>query len=141
VVAQTTGSRNGTQHVRRFGIAAALAALVGVSGAARAAEIPTGAKDLELRLDSTFRYNFAYRTDPQDSAIIANPNADDGDRNFDRGVVSNRLDLLAELDLAYRKSYGIRASGAAWFDQRYQTGLGNDSPTTANHLVGSAASD
>lgn len=136
MAAQTKRSRNGTQRVRRIGIAAALVVLVGGSGGARAAEIPTGTEDFELRLDNTLRYNFAYRTDPQDKAIVANPNADDGDRNFDKGIVSNRLDLLSELDLTFKKGYGVRVSGAAWFDQQYQSAFGNDSPATANHLVG-----
>ncbi len=135
MAAQTTRIGNETRRAGRIGIAAMLVALAGASSVASAVELPTGTKDLEVRLDSTYRYNLGYRTDAQDRAILANPNADDGDRNFDKGIVSNRLDVLAELDLAYRKSYGLRVSGAGWFDQQYQTGLDNDSPATANHVV------
>jgi hypothetical protein len=34
---------------------------------------------------------------------------DDGDRNFDHGTVTNRLDILSEFDLIYQK--GLRISG------------------------------
>ena len=136
MAAQTKRSRNGTWRLASIGIAAALVALVHATGEARAAEITTGSDDVQLRLDNTLRYNLAYRTDPQDKAIIANPNVDDGDRNFGKGFVSNRLDLLSELDLTYRGSWGFRVSGAGWFDERYQSGFGgNGSVATSNHLV------
>ncbi|HSV48038.1 MAG TPA: DUF1302 family protein [Ramlibacter sp.] len=43
------------------------------------------------------------------------PNTDDSNRNFKRGLVSNRLDLLSEFDAAY-KGFGVRVSAAAWRD-------------------------
>src|SRR5512138_2010732 len=62
-------------------------------------------EDFTLRWDNTFRYTLSGRTKHQADAILASPNYDDGDRNFDRGIVSNRLDLLTELDAVYKKSF------------------------------------
>ncbi len=135
VAAQTMKSRSKwTQRLKAAWTAAAVAALVGAAGRAGAFEIATGSDDLVLRFDNSLRYNLAYRTDAQNNAILGNPNADDGDRNFDEGIVSNRLDVLSELDLSYGKSYGLRASAATWYDDRYRTRVGNDSTATSNHL-------
>lgn len=97
-------------------------------------EIPTGNKDFELRWDNTFKYNLGYRTSGQDDAILKSANYDDGDRNFDRGIVSNRVDILSEFDLQYKQRYGFRVSGSFWYDQRYRDHLDNESVATSNHL-------
>lgn len=123
---------SGRQQRKTIAIAVAL---LGVCGSAVAFEIPTGSEDVTLRWDNTFRYTLADRVEDQKKAIIGNPNNDDGDRNFDRGIVSNRLDLLSEADLVYKKDYGIRISGAGWYDQVYKNSLDNSSPSTSNHLV------
>jgi hypothetical protein len=84
--------------------------------AARAVKIDTGS-ELQLRFDNTLRYTAAARISGRSAALLANINADDGNRNFDPGLISQRLDLLSELDLTYR-GVGARVSGAAWFDLR-----------------------
>jgi hypothetical protein len=62
-------------------------------------------------------------------------NADDGDRNFKNGrLISNRLDLLSEMDVIYRDDFGFRLSGAAWYDDVYNQKTNNDSPGTNNAL-------
>src|SRR4051812_38448561 len=76
-----------------------LAAVVcaGVTGAASwpasAFEIFNGGAT-QIHWDNTFKYSAAFRLNDPDPALIADPNADDGDRNFRAGVISNRLDLL-----------------------------------------------
>jgi hypothetical protein len=47
------------------------------------------------------------------------------------GLISNRIDLLSEVDVSY-KSVGLRISGAAWYDAVYNQSNDNDSPATAN---------
>lgn len=119
----------------RFGrIAAAVALLLMVCGSVGAFEIPTGIEDLDLRWDNTLKYNFGYRTEGQDSAILKNPNVDDGDRNFNKGIISNRFDILSELDVQFKRKYGARFSAAGWYDQRYHDALDNTSIATSNHL-------
>ncbi|RKS27310.1 uncharacterized protein DUF1302 [Pseudomonas sp. WPR_5_2] len=104
-------------------------------GSAGAVEIDTGNEDLQLRWDNTLRYNLGMRTEGQDKAILANPNNDDGDRNFDKHrLVNNRLDVLSESDLIYKGKYGARVSAALWYDAAYAGDLDNDSVATSNHL-------
>jgi hypothetical protein len=131
----TTRTSTWTHRWATARTAIVIASAIALGGPAGAREIPTEVSDLQLRFDNTLRYNLAYRTSSQDPAILANPNADDGDRNFDRGVASNRLDLLSEVDVSYRRSFGLRVSGAAWYDQRYEGNFDNDSPSTSNHMV------
>jgi hypothetical protein len=100
------------------------------SSVAGAAELYSGA-NLNLRWDNTLKYTAGFRVEDRSAALIANPNQDDGDRNFGPGPINNRLDLLTEADLHYR-AVGVRASGAAWFDSIYNTTNDNDSPATAN---------
>ena len=52
----------------------------------------------------------------------ANANGDDGDRNFNKGLVSNRLDLFTEMDAVWQQRAGLRMSGAAYYVQ-YSTDL------------------
>ena len=107
-------------------------------GGANAVEIDTGNSDIQLRWDNTLRYNLGMRTEGQDAAIIANPNNDDGDRNFDKHrLVNNRVDILTESDIIYKGKYGARASAALWYDAAYAGGLDNDSVATSNHLSSS----
>jgi hypothetical protein len=114
-----------------------LAVLLVLSGAPaiQAAEIDTGHPDVVVRWDNTVRYNLGMRMQGQDDALLANPNYDDGDRNFDRhSLVANRLDLLSEFDVTVHDSYGFRVSGTGWYDGAYRS-LDDRSAATANTLV------
>lgn len=98
-----------------------------------AGEIATSNQELQLRWDNTVKYSAAARTRDQSSTLIGgvNPNMDDGDRNFDKGLVSSRVDLLSEFDAKYG-NFGARVSGAAWYDQIYNRSTDNASPETYN---------
>lgn len=113
-------------------LAAALAALS--PSAAHAFSFDTGKEDVSVRWDSTFKYSAASRVKGMDSRVEGsafNPNLDDGDRNFGKGLISNRLDLFSELDVGYR-DYGFRISGAAWYDSVYNSSNDNNSPASFN---------
>jgi hypothetical protein len=86
-----------------------------------------------LRWDTTLRYSFMFRLGGRDPALVANPNADDGDRNFEPGLVSDRLDAFSQADLTYG-SFGVRLSGAGWYDSIYGERNDNDSAATFNPL-------
>ena len=110
-------------HHRRslLAVAAALAL-----PAAQATDIDTGNPELKVRADLTPKYSSAYRLKNPSPAltqldIAKDPgisNEDDGDHNFKRGLISNRWDLLGELDVTTR-SFGGRISGTAWRDSAY----------------------
>lgn len=93
---------------------------------AQALEFDTGNPDISLRWDNTFRYGAAFRVKGQHPALLGNPNADDGDRNFNKGLISNRIDVLSELDAVYNRQFGARVSVAGWYDSVYNTE--NDNP-------------
>lgn len=108
--------------------------LVGAAPLAQAFQFETGNPDLRLRWDNTFKYSAAWRTDKQSDKLVGGQstlNLDDGDRNFDRGLISNRLDLLSEMDITY-KNVGARVSGAAWYDDAYNRGNDNNAPGRVN---------
>jgi hypothetical protein len=111
---------------------------------AQAFNIDTGNSDFKLRWDNTLNYSAAFRVSKQSEALTdpaANPsnaNQDDGDRNFGKGLISNRLSLFSELDAVYRDAFGVRLSGSGWYDTVYNTGNDNNSPYTVNSFsVGS----
>ncbi|MDD2058498.1 DUF1302 domain-containing protein [Pseudomonas sp. GD03860] len=120
-------------HLHKAALSIAVTAISsGLLQSAHAIAIDTGNPDVQVRWDNTIRYNLGYRVDPQNDSILANPNFDDGDRNFERGVVTNRLDLLSEADIVFNQRYGARVSAAAWYDQAYEN-LDNDNVATSNH--------
>jgi hypothetical protein len=129
----------------RVSALAAAAWLCLSSTGASALQVDTGNEDFKVLWDTTFKYSTAYRLKNPSQAIVGGinydttspryfPNTDDGDRNFRRGMISNRLDVLTELDVSYR-NVGARVSAAGWYDAVYQREHNaNDSPLTANPI-------
>ena len=106
---------------RRRGAFLVVAAALTALGPAYARELDTGNPDLILRWDNTLRYNLGMRTEGRDRKIANSIIADEGTHSFDRGeLFANRLDLLSELDLTYRKNWGVRISAAGWYDNAYR---------------------
>jgi hypothetical protein len=115
-------------------LSAMAAAVAMACSQAQAFEFDTGDSDLKVRWDNTLKYSTMYRIkDPdatQVSKQVGTP-AGDGNFNFKKGVVSNRLDLLTEFDAVKDNKYGVRVSGVAWYDDVYQHG--NDNTTGFTH--------
>lgn len=114
--------------------ACAVAALLALLGAAAHAadETPSG-DEVKLNWTHTFRYGAAVRLKDQDPRLlfnpatgVGNPNGDDGNHNFGKGLISNRIELLSELDAVTRSGFGARVSAALWYDSVYNTR--NDNP-------------
>ena len=136
---QRQGKR-GLQGMVRHGCAAgALAAMLGVCGSAGAFEVPTGNEDLVIHWDNTLRYTLAQRLRGQGKDIVNSVNHNDGDSNFNVGLVSSRLDLLTEADAVYKKDFGIRLSAAAWYDPIYRSSLDGGNNQFSNHLGANGA--
>lgn len=101
---------------------------------AQAFQVDTGNPDFSLRWDNTVKYSAAWRTQNPSSKLTEGRvalNQDDGDRAFKKGLISNRTDILSELDMSF-KNVGARLSGAAWYDTAYQHDNDNDDPARAN---------
>lgn len=127
----------GRPSLRRHALSiAALTVCAVACGTAGAFEIDTGNDDVQMRLDNTVRYNYGQRTQEQSRVIINNPNYDDGNRNFAQGnTINNRVDLLTEFDVVYKRQFGARVSAASWYDAAYSGTFSNTSLATQNHLV------
>lgn len=112
-------------------VAAIIFCILLLSSNSEAYRFNTGNSDLQIRWDNTVKYSVATRLQKQSDELIGSINQDDGDRAFSRGLISNRFDLLSEMDVIY-KQVGMRISGAAWYDSVYHDTNDNTSPSTSN---------
>ena len=62
--------------------------------------------------------------------ILGTPNNNDGDYNFRKSGtnITNRVDLLSELDVVYQNKTGFRVSTASWYDKAYENTGSNAYP-------------
>jgi len=99
--------------------AAALCALLATPG--ESTDFSSG--DFRFIIDTTLSWGARYRLDGPDQRIIGLPseggafsvNGDDGNLNFDTGIVGNALKATMELDLGY-KSVGAFVRGSGFYD-------------------------
>lgn len=98
--------------------------------AAHAFEVDTGSEDWAVRFDNTVKYNYGVRTESANKRLLATPNNNDGDYNFRKSGtnITNRVDLLTELDVIYKADMGFRVSAASWYDKAYDNTGSNSNP-------------
>ncbi|WP_275629468.1 DUF1302 domain-containing protein [Pseudomonas sp. 273] len=105
-----------------------------MAGPASAFNIDLGNPDYSLRWDNTVRYNLGFRVHDCDKNICGN-NAGAGDvsayqsdRKFANAgdVVTNRVDILSEVDFIYKQRHGARLSASGWYDQAYDGDIKGD---------------
>ncbi|WP_095146492.1 MULTISPECIES: DUF1302 domain-containing protein [unclassified Pseudomonas] len=108
----------------------ASAILAAAMPGAYAVELDTGNPDLAVRLDNTVKYNYGVRTESADKRMLATPNNNDGDYNFRKSGtnITNRVDLLTEMDVVYQDHMGFRVSAASWYDKAYENTGSNSNP-------------
>lgn len=108
----------------------ALAILAASMPAAHAMELDTGNPDWSVRFDNTVKYNYGVRTESADKRMLGTPNNNDGDYNFRKAGtnITNRVDLLTEMDVVYQQSMGFRVSAASWYDKAYENTGSNSNP-------------
>ncbi|MDM0106961.1 DUF1302 domain-containing protein [Variovorax sp. J22R24] len=115
-----SGATLGRPSARLSAVGIAVLAAVFATDAAHGFEINTGNPDLEVRWDNTVRLNYGNRVESRDNKIGNSVVSDEGTYSFDRGeAVTERLDLLTELDIVYKKNFGARVSAAGWYDAAY----------------------
>ena len=102
----------------------ALAVLAVVGSHANAFEFDTP-DDWSIRWDNTLKYNLMMRVADQNKGNLTNSlSTADPTLSFDKGdVVSNRVDLLSEMDVIWKDSFGFRVSAAAWYDHAYSSDM------------------
>jgi hypothetical protein len=122
---------NNKQHrfpLRRSLLATAI--MLAAVPAAQAFEVDTGSPDWSVRFDNTVKYNYGLRTESADSRMLGTPNNNDGDYNFRKAGtnITNRVDLLTELDVVYQNRMGFRVSTASWYDKAYDNTGSSSNP-------------
>ena len=120
--------------IRSAFLGMAVAPVFALTGAAWASEIDVGNPDLKMRFDNTVRYDIGIRAKDCDPNICGNGagagdvTAHQSDNKFANAgnVMASRLDLLSELDVAYKSRYGFRVSATAWYDMAYSNRIEGD---------------
>ena len=101
----------------------AVAILAAVSTQANAFRFDTG-DDWDIRWDNTLKYNLMIRAENPDKKVLSNNATADPDLGVERGdVISNRFDILSEMDIVWKDTFGFRISGAAWYDVALSNGM------------------
>lgn len=115
--------------LRRCLLASAIAAGI-CAPAVQAFEFDTGNPDWSVRFDNTVKYNYGVRTESADKRMLGTPNNNDGDYNFRKAGtnITNRVDLLTELDVINGGNKGFRISAASWYDKAYDNTGSNSNP-------------
>ena len=95
---------------------------------------PSAVVSLKAALDTTISYGARWRVQDRDQAIIGianggtaySVNGDDGNLNYDKGLVSNVIKITPEMVLRYR-NYGAFVRGTYFYDFEV---MGNDTART-----------
>ncbi len=114
---------------RLFRLAAFALALAFVLSATPAGAENFRQGELEGSLDITLSHGLTFRTQDRDKNLIGSANsgtatsvnADDGNLNYDTGIVSNASKFIGELDLNYR-NFGAFTRVHGFFDFENQSG-------------------
>ena len=129
------------QRKRRHGSTAvlALSPLALAIGLAVAPSVHAGptiqlGEDTSLAYSLTLSHTLSTRLKTADKAYLADPNSDDGTRNFDRGsFFTNRTNALGELRLRH-DNLGAMLRASTFYDAAYRNSNDNNSPGTVNKI-------
>jgi hypothetical protein len=105
-------------------LAAAVAAVLAAGYAVPASAVPIETDNWSGSWDTTLSYGALWRVQGRDCRIIANANdgcgrsanVDDGNLNYDTGLVSSAIKGTSEIELRFRDSWGFFARGTAFWD-------------------------
>jgi len=107
----------------------AVALIVAFSAPAGAADLSPSSGKFRLNIDTTMSWGARYRVADRDLSIISefeggtanSVNGDDGNLNFDTGLVSNTLKATVDIDLAF-KNFGVFVRGSGFYDFELENG-------------------
>jgi len=120
----------------------AMSVLAAVSSQAGAFQFETG-EDWAIRWDNTLKGNVTSRVNEAQNRVadpkqFANARLfDDANYSVNRksgGITSARFDIISELDVIWRQDFGVRVSGAGWYDAAYENSDNPQSGTLPNGL-------
>ncbi len=118
-------------------VSAAAALLCGLLQAPPAWAIEFGDGELQGSLSTTFTHGVTVRVEERDPELAADTNGNDGDLNYDRGIVSNTSKFTTDLDVR-RGNFGafVRATGFIDFENERGTRERTPLSDEAKELVG-----
>jgi hypothetical protein len=125
---------------------AVTAALCGAY-AAPAAAVPFETDNWSGSWDTTLSYGAQWRVEGRDCNLIATSNGgcgrsaniDDGNLNYDTGLISNAVKATSELEMNFRDAFGIFVRGTGFLDFEADDTLRTELSTAARHKVESDA--
>jgi hypothetical protein len=86
--------------------------------------------DIIGRLDTTLTYGATWRVQDRDKDLIgisnggnkSDVNGDDGNLNYDKGLISNAMKISSDLDVSFRDLFGVFIRGRAFYDYENEKG-------------------
>ena len=104
-------------------------------GKANAVDLSSG--EVEASFDTTISYGVTFRVEERDKELSAKVNDNDGNLNYDRGVVSNAFKFTSDLDVGYR-NFGLFFRASGLYDIENERGSRERTPlsTEAKALIG-----
>ena len=134
---QPSRSRPGNGRI----LAAAVAAAIAAGYAAPASAVSIDTENWTGSWDTTLTYGALWRVQGRDCRIIANANQgcgrsaniDDGNLNYDTGLVSHLVRATSEIEMRYRDSWGFFARGTGFYD--WEAGDTERTPLTDSALT------
>lgn len=113
-------SQTGASRIKPLASLILSSAVLSFAGPSQAYDFDLESSDSSLSLNTTVRYNLGVRVESRDSDLGDNPSFSSSNYKFDSGdIVTNRLDIVSELDYAYKRTSGFRVSATAWYDDAY----------------------
>ncbi|MBE9540417.1 MAG: DUF1302 family protein [Proteobacteria bacterium] len=80
--------------------------------------------DFEIRWDNTLKYNLMLRAEDPHKDVLGTLATADPTLGVEKGdIISNRFDILSEMDVVWKDTFGFRISGAAWYDVALSNGM------------------
>ena len=133
------GSGNRRRHVQ-VAIASAVGAVAlgGFLNVLPVQAFEFGDGDFQGSLNTTVSHGMTYRVEKRNDELAADTNGNDGNLNYDRGVVSNVSKFVTDLDIS-QDNYGLFVRTAGFLDFENENGERARTPLSdeAKELVGS----
>jgi hypothetical protein len=114
---------------RLLGLVVLATAAIGLTAVpGEAADLSGASESFRLNIDTTVSWGATYRVEDRDPSIISpfeggtawSVNGDDGNLNFDKGIVSNTLKATVDFDLGFdlggNHSIGVFLRGSGFYD-------------------------
>ena len=101
-------------------------------GQANAVDLSSG--EVDAYFDTTLSYGLIYRVGKHEPQLSEELNGNDGDLNYDRGIVSNAAKFTSDLDVAYR-NFGLFLRASGFYDHENENGTRDHDDLSAEALA------